>query len=90
MAAKTVAENFKANIVELATVRTDWTADYATSLITRVDSAVETYLGIDSKKELRNATSQLTAIMHPAMRLLAERLKVPIRGRGERERKADE
>jgi hypothetical protein len=71
MAAKTVAENFKANIAELATVRTDWTEAYATSLSTRVDSAVETYLGIDSKKELRNATTQLAAIMHPAMRNLS-------------------
>ncbi|MBN1187356.1 MAG: hypothetical protein JXB49_34085 [Bacteroidales bacterium] len=68
MASKTIAESFKTNISELSTTRTDWTEQYATGLITRIDNAIETHLGIDAKKDLRNATSTLASIQVPAKR----------------------
>lgn len=68
MAAKTIAKNFKANISELSNTRTDWTVQYASDLMARIDSAIETHLGIDAKKELRVATATLAAIQTPAKR----------------------
>jgi len=68
MASKTIAESFKTNISELSTTRTDWTEQYATDLITRIDNAIETHLGIDAKKDLRNATATLASIQVPAKR----------------------
>lgn len=68
MASKTIAESFKTNISELSTTRTDWTEQYATDLITRIDNAIETHLGIDAKKDLRNATANLASIQVPAKR----------------------
>jgi len=68
MASKTIAESFKTNISELSTTRTDWTEQYATGLITRIDNAIETHLGIDAKKDLRNSTATLASIQVPAKR----------------------
>jgi hypothetical protein len=68
MASKTIAESFKTNISELSTTRTDWTEPYATGLITRIDHSIETYLGIDAKKDLRSATAILASIQVPAKR----------------------
>lgn len=62
MASKTIAESFKTNIFKLSTTRTDWTEQYATGLITRIDNAIETHLGVDAKKDLRNATTTLASI----------------------------
>lgn len=71
MACKVVAENFKANIAELAAVRSDWTEAYAWDLSGRVTQTIETHLGIDAKKELRNATSDLSGIQLAARRDLS-------------------
>jgi len=68
MASKTIAESFRTNISELSTTRTDWTEQYATDLITKIDNAIETHLGIDAKKDLRNATATLSSIQVPAKR----------------------
>jgi hypothetical protein len=68
MASKTIAESFKTNISELSTARTDWTEEYANGLITRIDNAIETHLGIDAKKDLRNASASLASIQVPAKR----------------------
>ena len=68
MASKTIAESFKTNISELSTTRTDWTEQYATDLITKIDSAIETHLGVDAKKDLCNATATLASIQVPAKR----------------------
>lgn len=68
MASKTIAESFKSNISELSTTRTDWTEQYAIGLITKIDNAIETHLGIDAKKDLRNATTALVSIQVPAKR----------------------
>jgi hypothetical protein len=71
MASKTIAESFKTNITDLSTTRTVWTEEYATGLSTRIDNAIETYLGVDSKKDLRNATAALALIQVPAKRDLS-------------------
>ena len=68
MAAKTIAESFRANISELATARTDWTEQFATNLIARIDQAIESHLGVDAKKDLRQATATLATIQLPARR----------------------
>lgn len=71
MASKTVAESFGANLSELSTVHSNWTKTYADNLNIRIDAAIESYLGIDPKKELREATSHITAIHYPAIRDLS-------------------
>lgn len=69
--AKTIAENFRANIAELASVRTDWTPERADSVNLRIDNATEKLLGTDAQKALRSATSALKAIHAPARRDLS-------------------
>lgn len=68
MAAKTVTESFKANIGELSVIRTNWNEEYANQIDGKIDDAIENYLGVDKKKELRSATSKLSAIQMPALR----------------------
>jgi hypothetical protein len=68
MTSKTIAENFKANLPELTTTRTDWTEPYADDLVLRIDNSIENNLGIDPKKDLRNATATLASIQVPAKR----------------------
>jgi hypothetical protein len=66
--AQTIAENFKANITELSATRSDWTAEYADKLVSKIHDAIGNSLGIDSKKDLRNATSTMALIQVPAKR----------------------
>ncbi|NJN26647.1 MAG: hypothetical protein HC819_12035 [Cyclobacteriaceae bacterium] len=68
MASKTIAESFKTNIAELSVTRSLWTEQFAYDLISRIDSAIETHLGIDVKKALRDATASLSTIQVPAKR----------------------
>ena len=71
MASQIIAYSFKANIDELSVVRTDWTASYADDLVTRVDTTLQKYLGIDAKQELRSATVALTAVQGSAQKDLS-------------------
>ena len=57
LTSKTIAGNFKSNISELSAVRNDWTEEYASNLVLRIDQTIETSIGIDAKKGLRDATS---------------------------------
>ena len=66
-----VAVNFKSNISELSTVRSNWTEEYATGLVLRIDQTIESHLGIDAKKDLRDATSGLSSIQVAAKRDLS-------------------
>lgn len=68
---KIVAENFKSNIAELSAVRSDWTEVYADDLIGRINQTIETHLGVDAKKDLRDATSVLSGIQAFAKRDLS-------------------
>ena len=65
---KTISENFKRYILELAAVRTNWTPEYAEGLITRIDGILHTHLGIDSKKDFRSATTVAESMQFPARR----------------------
>lgn len=68
MACKTIAESFKVNISELSSARSDWNEQFAANLIVRIDSAIETHLGIDVRRDLRNATAALSQMLVPALR----------------------
>ena len=67
LASKTIIESFKANLEELSLARTNWTVEYGNKLSAKIDDAIENYLGVDSKQELRDATNTLTAIQTPAL-----------------------
>ena len=71
MAAKTILQSMQANLGELSTARSTWTEDYLSELILKIDSAIETYLGLDQAQSLRKATALLNQIMKPALRDLS-------------------
>ena len=71
MASKIICESFKTNLPELSTIRTNWTEEYANGLSVRIDDTIENYLGIDSKKDLREASNNLDNIIGPAKRDLS-------------------
>lgn len=67
-ACRTIAGSFAANITELSTIRTGWTADYSSGLITRIDNIISTYLGLDARHNQRQATAAVIALQVPAQR----------------------
>lgn len=71
LASKTIIETFKLNLAELSVARSIWNEEYANHLATKIDDAIENYLGLDKKKELRNATANLSSIQTPAIRDLS-------------------
>lgn len=71
MASSIITQEFTNNITDLATVRSNWTPEYAADLTTRINSTTETYLGTDKKLPQRVATIEVHAIQAPAMRDLA-------------------
>ena len=71
LAAKTIVETLKSNLADLSIARSTWTEDYATNLAAKIDEAIENYLGLDKKKELRDTTANLASIQSPAMRDLS-------------------
>lgn len=71
LASKTIVESLNANLADLSMVRTNWTQEYVTQLSSKIDDAIENYLGLDKKKELRNATANLSSIQTPAIRDLS-------------------
>jgi hypothetical protein len=68
LAAKTVSRSFSENIDLLSSMRNDWTREYAADLENRIDDALDRYLDIDKKKDLREATYYLASIALPARR----------------------
>ncbi len=71
MASKAIALSLKNNQTELIIARTNWTPEYITELETKIDEAINNYLGLDKKKELRDATQSVSAIINPAKRDIA-------------------
>jgi hypothetical protein len=71
LAAKTVVKSFQENIDLLSTYRTNWTPEYAEDLASRIDHAIDNYMEIDRKKDLREATAYLSSIQLPALRDLS-------------------
>jgi hypothetical protein len=68
MAAKTILQSLLENLGELSKVRTNWTEDYVTGLILKIDTAIENFLGLDKQQSLREATGLLNQIRVPALR----------------------
>lgn len=71
LAAKTITQALSANLAELATVRSNWTQDYIDQLTAKIEDALQNHLGLDKKKDLRQATNTLLHIQQPALRDLA-------------------
>ena len=71
LASKTIVETLNQNLEELSAIRSIWNQDYVDNLSTKIDDAIENYLGMDQKKELRDTTSNLAAIQAPAQRDLS-------------------
>ncbi|NOU46927.1 MAG: hypothetical protein HOO86_07690 [Bacteroidales bacterium] len=67
-ACRTIAGSFAANITELSTIRTGWTAAYSSGLITRIDTTITDYLGLDARHDQREATAGVIALQVPAQR----------------------
>ncbi|MFV0591954.1 MAG: hypothetical protein ACK5M7_11265 [Draconibacterium sp.] len=70
MAGKVIATSFTNQLADLSLVRSNWTPEYAQALHTKIDTAMEDYLGLDKKKALRDATAALAEIQAPALRNL--------------------
>lgn len=71
IASRTIAETFRVNISALSAVRTCWTPQYAEELNNRIKSVMEKFLGIDSRKILRESSQALNEIQMPARRDVA-------------------
>ena len=70
LASKTITVSLETNLEELSLTRTAWTPEFVTALKTRTDNAIDNYLGLDKKKELREATALIHSIQLPALRNL--------------------
>ncbi len=71
MACKTIIRSMSANQSDLSMVRTNWDETYITDLDGRIDSTITDFLGLDKKKELRDATENLKNILEPALKNLS-------------------
>ena len=61
-----IAKDFKACIDSFSPIRTDYTVDYADSLIHKSEDALSNLLGVDHQGELRDATKKVRDIMDNA------------------------
>lgn len=59
LASKVIGSSLADNIDELAQVNTSWTPDAVAQLNTRIDNVASEYLGVNTRNELFNSTSQL-------------------------------
>lgn len=71
LASKTVIETLKLNLADLSITRSTWTEEFANQLSAKIDNAIENYLGLDKKQELRDTTAHLASIQNPAKRDLS-------------------
>ena len=68
----TVVENAKLHKTDLVAKRTTWADPFFPDLGTRIDDLVKTYIGVDSAKDLRNATILLKDIQTKALTKLGD------------------
>ena len=68
MASRTVTTNLSDNLEDLSLARSNWTSEYITQLQTKIDNAIENFLGLDKKKDLRDATTLVLSIQATAKR----------------------
>jgi hypothetical protein len=73
----TIINSAIANQPFLATKRSTWTVSYFQDIETQIENAIQTYLGIDNAKQLRDASQTVYAIVTPANTILSE-VKVQI------------
>lgn len=67
MASKIIITNLKNNLAELSVTRSNWTEEYVIQLESKIDNAIDNYLGLDKKKELRDTTRQLITLQKSAL-----------------------
>lgn len=77
IAADTIIDSAIANQAFLETKRATWTMPFFQAIKQQIDDATQSYLGMDSARELRLATQQVYTIQRNALTGLAE-LKVQI------------
>ena len=77
IAADTIIDSAIANQTFLETKRANWTMPFFQAIKLQIDDATQSYLGMDSARELRLATQQVYTIQGNALTELAE-LKVQI------------
>ena len=75
--ADTIINSAIANQPFLETKRSTWKPAFFQDIKTQINNAIETYLGVDSAKALRDASQVVYAIVTPANAILAE-VKVQI------------
>lgn len=73
----TIINSAIANQPFLETKRSNWRPAFFQDIKTQINNAIETYLGVDSAKALRDASQIVYAIVTPANAILAE-VKVQI------------
>jgi len=52
LASKTIAGTLGENMGDLSIARSNWNETYVSELSTKIDKAIDDYLGLDKKKEL--------------------------------------
>ena len=68
LAAKTVTQSFSENIEVFSSIRDNWTPEYAKDLARRIDESIDTYMEMDKRKNLKDATAYMTSIAFPALK----------------------
>jgi Trk-type K+ transport system membrane component len=58
----TIVDNAITNLPFWVTKRSIWVDPFFTNLQTRINTIIQTYLGVDNAKDLRNATKAVEAI----------------------------
>jgi hypothetical protein len=77
VASSTITESAIRNKAFLQTKRSTWADPFFDDLQKRIDTATQNFLGVDSAKDLREATQSITVIQKQSLKDLAE-LKVQI------------
>lgn len=71
MASRIIVSNFLLHMSELEHLRTNWNEAYANALLQKIDYAIDTFIGMDKKKQLKETTVLVNAIQHKATRNLS-------------------
>ncbi|MGC9341200.1 MAG: hypothetical protein ACP5E3_00720 [Bacteroidales bacterium] len=66
MASQVILLHLKNNQEELSLIRPKWNEQYISQLISKVDNAIDNYLGLDKKMSQREATLLVLSLMEPA------------------------
>ncbi len=67
LASKTIVQSLTDNLADISVARSSWTADYVNGLGAKIDSTIDHFLGLDKKKEFREASIRLVTIQTPAL-----------------------